>query len=75
MKTAEETIEWLKFFYEVLGSGALNNREGISNALYYIEKYIEHDKELITKIKELREEATNFHVIGVLDKIIKMIEE
>ena len=32
-------------------------------------------KELTAKIKEMKEEATNFQVIGVLDKIIKMIEE
>jgi len=33
----------------------------------------EHDKELTTKIKELKEEETNFHAIEVLDKIIKMV--
>ena len=38
------------------------------------QKLTEHDKELTAKIKELKEEETNFHAIEVLDKIIKMIE-
>ena len=46
MKTAEETIDWLKSFYELLGSGSVNNREGISNAYYYIEKYLTQKSEI-----------------------------
>jgi len=73
MKTAiQRTNEFFSLFSNRVGM----NQKLSSKLKEWLEsEFTEHDKELTAKIKELREEATNFQVIGVLDKIIKMIGE
>ena len=37
MKTKQETIDWLKTFDQLLGSGEHNNHDGIRSAIYHLE--------------------------------------
>ena len=73
MKTAEELYnEYSDEFYN--GNYTEKQMPFWAFALALGEDREQHDKELTAKIKELKEEETNFHAIEVLDKIIKMIE-
>jgi len=68
MKTAEELFEEYSFKAGVYPYRIMYMKE-------FRETLKHHDKELTAKIKELKEEETNFHAIEVLDKIIKMVDE
>lgn len=53
IKTKEKTIEWLKGFDELLGSGEHNNHDGIRSAIYHLENSIPMDAEVKVKLADI----------------------
>lgn len=57
IKTKEKTIEWLKGFDELLGSGEHNNHDGIRSTIYHLENSIPMDAEV--KVQTVEEELNH----------------